>query len=833
MFWLVSILSLILPPLASTGPATRELTFEQRVAAQVALDRIASSHRSGAAQAPDEVAAEDLAHRRVRTWMLQEAALSRFVGTRITVGQLDEELDRIMAHTAMPGRLGELLTALDNDRFLAREILARPLLADRLLRLHYASDETRHAAARREAETLASDLFEGRISVAAPHPRRHLLTSDPVTREPVNVADRRPRSVRVEDALDAFLVTAQAEDAAGNPAGLVYRFPKGPFEEWWRDAQTRLTDPPMPAALAGGESAPVVQPCVQDNVWTPTSKVLAPSPLTNHVAVWTGTTMIVAGASGGLYDPVTDSWRPMSGAGSGGGTSDIVAVWTGEEMLVWGGGSGSRYDPVNDTWTPMSSVGDPAPRAGHAAVWTGSRMIVWGGQVNLDDESTGGIYDPLADVWSPTSLQGAPSPREGHTATWTGNRMVVWGGVCRAFRSGFCNGEFLDSGALYDPATDSWTPTSMTDVPRTRTEHTAVWNGQHVLIWGGSGPFVWQRVARFDPVANQWLPLASTADEPEPRASHMAVWTGERMIVWGGRSGLTRWVTGGRFDPVALRWSATSLVKVPTGRDDATMVWADGVAIVFGGLALPELVPSNDGGRLSLSTLPDGDRDGWGVPCDCDDADSSTYPGAPDRCDGVNNDCTHPGWPDTTGVDRTDADGDFWPVCAGDCNDSRSSVFPGADEVCDGVDTNCDGTLPSDENDVDDDDWIPCTGDCSEGDNTVFPGAPEECDGLDNDCDGIVPADELDADHDGSTTCAGDCSDLDPAVHPGAVELPGNLRDENCDGQVLCDPTATWQSQGDFLTCVTRSVNDLVKAGLITREEGTQLIRRSTRLAPG
>ena len=63
------------------------------------------------------------------------------------------------------------------------------------------------------------------------------------------------------------------------------------------------------------------------------------------------------------------------------------AVWTYAEMIVWGGGSehqfyndGGIYDPIKDTWKPLSLENAPPGRWCHAAVWTGSEMIVWGGR---------------------------------------------------------------------------------------------------------------------------------------------------------------------------------------------------------------------------------------------------------------------------------------------------------------------------------------------------------------------------------------------------------------------------------------------------------------------
>ncbi len=54
-------------------------------------------------------------------------------------------------------------------------------------------------------------------------------------------------------------------------------------------------------------------------------------------------------------------------------------------MIVWGGGSGTdygaRYNLATDTWTPTSQgTNCPFGRTEHAAVWTGTEMIIWGGE---------------------------------------------------------------------------------------------------------------------------------------------------------------------------------------------------------------------------------------------------------------------------------------------------------------------------------------------------------------------------------------------------------------------------------------------------------------------
>jgi len=67
-------------------------------------------------------------------------------------------------------------------------------------------------------------------------------------------------------------------------------------------------------------------------------------------------------------------------------------------------------------WRRLSASFALDPRWYHSAVWTGSEMIVWGG---ISGE-TGGRYDPSTDRWVPTSKTNEPSWRYRHTAVWTG-----------------------------------------------------------------------------------------------------------------------------------------------------------------------------------------------------------------------------------------------------------------------------------------------------------------------------------------------------------------------------------------------------------------------------
>lgn len=87
----------------------------------------------------------------------------------------------------------------------------------------------------------------------------------------------------------------------------------------------------------------------------------------------------------------------------------------------------------------------------------------------------------------------------------------------------------------------------------------------------------------------------------------------------------------------------------------------------------------------------DYDGDGYSVAeGDCDDTDSSRYPGATETTDYVDDDCD--GIADD-GTDTADNDGDGYSIAAGDCHDSDYSTYPGAEEVSWRQDNNCDGVV--------------------------------------------------------------------------------------------------------------------------------------------
>jgi N-acetylneuraminic acid mutarotase len=234
------------------------------------------------------------------------------------------------------------------------------------------------------------------------------------------------------------------------------------------------------------------------NTWTP----LAVPPIGarhSHSAVFLRTRMVVWGGAGeggaalgdgASYDPVTNTWTalPVPPLAPRLGHR---AVATTDRMLVWGGSSeaseggryfadGAIYNPVTNEWQAMAPA-SLAPRDNAAGVWTGEQLVLWGGYGRSDEctpcfHGTGAAYDPAADAWVPL----APAPLSGrgaHRAVWTSREMLVWGGF---------DSEVQADGALYNPFDGAWT--RMAPGPLAgRQHHAIVWTGSQLLIWGGAG----------------------------------------------------------------------------------------------------------------------------------------------------------------------------------------------------------------------------------------------------------------------------------------------------------------------------------------------------------
>jgi hypothetical protein len=428
--------------------------------------------------------------------------------------------------------------------------------------------------------------------------------------------------------------------------------------------------------------------------WTPTSIADAPSSRTGHTAVWTGTEMIVwGGERGGLrtntgarYDPQADIWTPTSLVNAPSKRQLHTAVWTGEVMIVWGGrvpdyplpssNAGGRYDPVTDWWLPNSPLNDPPERYDHTAVWTGDEMLVWGGRRSPYDDvlGTGVRYDPRTDRWTDISVDDAPSAREFHTAVWTGSEMLVWGGSDRYW------GTISNTGGRYDPATDTWEASSLLDAPEARDHHTAVWADPVMIVWGGLGGLddeqhLLSTGGRYSSGTTSDLDGDGfTVCDLDCDDLDEEIYPGAPEICDGADSDC---------DGV-----------LPPDEEDVDQ---DGVDLCSGDCddEDPFRFPGNVEVCDSVDNDCDGISSGHPTVCgvgECvstgtcvDGSDSCVpLPPVPEVCDGLDNDCNG-----MLPLEELDRDADGWTECTGDCDEAYWHTYPGAPEINDDHDNQC------------------------------------------------------------------------------------------------------------------------------------------------
>lgn len=360
---------------------------------------------------------------------------------------------------------------------------------------------------------------------------------------------------------------------------------------------------------------------------SPGWNTIAPAPLTprgNHLAIWTGTDLIVWGGhaslelqpgderkptgysydpkdgtktpiideiyrDGAAYNPGTDSWRQLPPAPVEGDAQK--AVWTGQEMLLWLAQTipsdetgnrlvGAAYDPVADSWRNIS----PHPfddEFAYATVWTGEEMIIAAGiDYSGKNPPQGAAYNPTSNSWRQLQSS-ALAPPDWTNAIWAGREMIVWGG------GGACEGcPPWSGGFAYDPITDKWRELSTAPITD-RANFEAVWTGDELIVWGGqAGPSGMSDGAAYDPRSDTWRTISDGPLDPRYWAS--TVWTGKEVLIWGGYNvyapkGAQRvFGDGAAYDPDTDSWRP--LPDSPLHpRCGHSAIWAETQMIVWGG----------------------------------------------------------------------------------------------------------------------------------------------------------------------------------------------------------------------------------------------------------
>jgi len=302
------------------------------------------------------------------------------------------------------------------------------------------------------------------------------------------------------------------------------------------------------------------------------------------------------------FEKLGPSAAEINLAASGGGVASIVLSPTDNNptLQTLGYVKIGRATLTGDYWTIKATKDTPnVPTARRdlwssggrpSSVWTGSKWIIWGG-TNPDaggQYNTGAMFDPALNSWTPMATANAPSARREHSIIWTGTHAIVLGGW---------NGSGLSTGAKFDPVANAWT--AIPNAARAVVRHFAVWTGSKMMYWGGGGATAQLQGQLFDPVANTWSAISNTGS-PSLRSDMQGCWTGTEAIIWGGDSNGP--VADGRiYNPTTDTWRP--MANGPQGGTArGASVWTGKEMIVWGGASPGNDAGHNDGGVYNPAT---------------------------------------------------------------------------------------------------------------------------------------------------------------------------------------------------------------------------------------
>lgn len=349
-------------------------------------------------------------------------------------------------------------------------------------------------------------------------------------------------------------------------------------------------------------------------VWTSAGSLPNAGTRRDHTATLlnNGDVLIVGGTSPGavIYNPSAGSFiategTPLFNHNQGASATKLL---DGRVLIVGGNGSPFRaeiYDPGTGSFSATAGgVGlMNASRAAHTAtLLPDGRVLLAGGQTEPDAQShnEAEIYDPETDTFTPTGSLNVD--RYGHAAILLPNGQVLVVGGNRTTSPGVSTS--LASAELYDPATGTFSSTGSMAEGRGSlgfTDITLLGNGKVLVVGGLSGLTT---AELYDPSTGTFSATGSMGGAHD--AGRATLLSDGRVLVAGG------FVTGGCpitlsgaeiYDPVQGTFTGAAPMTTSRLQFTATRL-NDGHVLAVGGFSNVSATACGDLGSAELFSLP-------------------------------------------------------------------------------------------------------------------------------------------------------------------------------------------------------------------------------------